>query len=363
MLKLASIEKIKKLSPIVGADSIEVADILGYKVVVRKGQFQEGDFCIYIQSDTVAPDRPEYEMLKNKSFRVKIIRLKGQYSEGLALPISILDGRAALDEGKELGNSWSIKTPTSVYRSFGNIGEEAVSEGWDITAEMGVTKYSKPVPACLAGDAEGYFPSFLKKTDELNIRTYPETVEEMKGKESILTLKMDGSSGTFYLKDEKFGVCSRNLELKESSLNAFWKVAKEYKIEEALRAFRVKYPGDYACQGEVYGPGIQGNPMKADKIKLSLFNFFSIKLQKYADFDIFMEFCLENNLPFAPVVWAGKFDFTLEQLIEMANKSEYLPGVNAEGLVCRPCKDQESNTLGGRMSFKIISEPYSLKND
>jgi len=331
-MKLASIERIKKLSPIEGADNILVADILGYKVVVKKNEFQENDLCVYHYSDTILPQKPEYEFLRNKNFRLKTIRLKGQYSEGLALPINIL------------------------------LDKDSIVEGMDVTEQTGIQKYEKPVPAQLAGKVEGSFPSFLKRTDELNGRTYPDVIKELQGKESCITLKMDGSSGTFYLKDEKFGVCSRNLELKEEEGNGFWKVAREYKIEEALRAFRAKFPGDYAVQGEVYGPGIQKNPMKAEKISLALFNFFSIKHRKYADFDVFMEFCVENNLPFVPVVWAGKFNFSLEQLINMANEQEYLKGVSAEGIVCRPCKEQQSEVLGGRMSFKILSEPFAIEN-
>ena len=37
---LAHIEKIASLSPIEGADRIEVAQVLGWKVVVKKGEFQ-----------------------------------------------------------------------------------------------------------------------------------------------------------------------------------------------------------------------------------------------------------------------------------------------------------------------------------
>lgn len=361
--KLASIERIKKITPISGADNIVCADILGYKVVVKKQDFNEGDLCVFHYPDTIVAERPEYEFLRSKGFRIRTCKLKGQISQGLAIPVSILHGRAALDNNEDLGNLWNVVSPTLVYRSFGHIGSEKVKEGWDVTAEMGIEKYEKPISPQLAGVALGSFPSFLRKTDETNCKNYPEVIEEMRGKESYVTTKRDGSPVTFYLKDDRFGVCSRNLELKDIEGNALWTMARKYKIEEALKAFRSRYPGDYSCQGEIFGPGINGNKMGETEVKIELFNFFSINHQKYADFDVFMEFCMENGLPFVPVVWAGIFDFSLDDLTNIANNLKYENGQPAEGIVCRPCKEQESEALKGRMSFEVISEKFCLLNE
>ena len=47
MRKLASIQQILDIRPIKGADVIEVASVLGWNVVVKKGEFSVGDKCIY----------------------------------------------------------------------------------------------------------------------------------------------------------------------------------------------------------------------------------------------------------------------------------------------------------------------------
>ena len=89
--KLATIEKIAALNPIKDADAIEVAAIRGWKVVVKKGEFQVGDLCVYCEIDSVLPERPEFEFLANKNYRIKTIKLRGQVSQGIAFPLSILD--------------------------------------------------------------------------------------------------------------------------------------------------------------------------------------------------------------------------------------------------------------------------------
>src|SRR5512133_1532260 len=88
--KLASIQKIVSLTPIEGADKIEVATVLGWNVVVKKGDFKVGDACVYIEIDSILPDRPEFEFLRERKFRIKTIRLKGQVSQGICFPLSIL---------------------------------------------------------------------------------------------------------------------------------------------------------------------------------------------------------------------------------------------------------------------------------
>ena len=47
MRKLASIQKIKSLEPIPEADAIEKATVLGWQLVVKKGEFKTGDLVVY----------------------------------------------------------------------------------------------------------------------------------------------------------------------------------------------------------------------------------------------------------------------------------------------------------------------------
>src|SRR3990167_6403004 len=94
--KLASIQIIKELNPIEGADKIEVASILGWKAVVEKGKFKLNDKIVYCEIDSLLPIKPEYEFLRKyhkkmengiEGFRIKTIRLKGQISQGLVVSV------------------------------------------------------------------------------------------------------------------------------------------------------------------------------------------------------------------------------------------------------------------------------------
>ncbi|WP_337564108.1 hypothetical protein [Megasphaera sp.] len=65
MRKLASIQKIISLTPIPNADRIELARVLGWKCVVKKGEFKVGDKCVYIEIDSIPPsDNPVFDFLK-----------------------------------------------------------------------------------------------------------------------------------------------------------------------------------------------------------------------------------------------------------------------------------------------------------
>src|SRR5712671_5792843 len=238
-MKLASIQTISEIRPIDGADRIEAATVLGYQTVVKKGEFRPGDLCVWHEPDTVAAEKPEYEFLRKQGFRLKVSRFKGQVSQGLALPLSVL--------------------PTADN-----------SVGQDVTELTGIRKYEKPLSPNLAGVAKGAFPSWMPKTDEPNLRSFPAALDEFTGRECVITQKVDGTSGTFYLRAGQFGVCSRNLELVEDATTAFWRVAHELQLREALATLR----GDFALQGEVHGEGIQSNHLGRQGVGLAAFDLF-----------------------------------------------------------------------------------------
>src|SRR5205807_2092720 len=118
------------------ADAIEKATVLGWELVVKKGEFQSGAPCVYCEIDSLMPDRPEFAFLKPRGMRIRTVRLRGQFSQGICFPLSILP------EGTE------------------------AQEGMDVTELLGITKYEPPLPANLAGKVKGGFPGFLPKTDE-----------------------------------------------------------------------------------------------------------------------------------------------------------------------------------------------------
>jgi RNA ligase (TIGR02306 family) len=328
MRTLASIQRIKALAPIVGADAIEKATVLGWQLVVKKGEFQVGDLAVYCEIDSLLPDRPEFEFLKARGMRIRTIRLRGEISQGICFPLSILP------EGAEL------------------------VEGADVTEVIVVGKYEPPIPASLSGIMKGGFPGFIPKTDETRVQVMQEMLDKYAGTQCYVTEKLDGSSVTYYLQDGEFGVCSRNLELYESAENSLWKVARSLQIEEKLRA----RGGNHALQGEIVGEGIQGNLYRLRGQTVFFFNLFDITAYRFLDFAGFETAMQEMELQSVPVLdRAYTLISDIPQLVALGTGRSTLSNVEREGVVIRPLT--ETRDLMGRVSFKAISPEFLLKHD
>ncbi len=338
MRKLASIQKIIALEPIEGADNILKAKVLGWELVIKKGEFAVGDFCIYCEVDSLLPDKPEFEFLRAKSFRIRTIRLRGQISQGICFPLSYLP------------------------ESF------EIEEGADCTDAMGIIKYEPPFDpgsACLGGNAKGKFPSFIPKTDETRVQILQNVLAKYAGQACYVAEKLDGSSATYYIRDGVFGVCSRNLEIEEDSQNTFWKVAKALSIEEKMRSLN----GNYALQGELVGEGIQYNKMRMKGNTVFFFNLFKIDTFEYVSYANFMRLMKELELPTVPVL-NDNFILpdSISDLVEMSKiKSSLQPAMWAEGIVIRLLDEKLDRSLlrdlggHGRISFKVINPEFLLK--
>jgi len=332
--KLATVRIIADIKPIEGADMIELATVGGWNVVVAKEVGHKvGDHVVYCEIDSFLPIREEFEFLRKSSykkmgdqegFRLKTIKLRGQVSQGLILPMNV----------------------------FGEFGWTAY-EGLDVTERLGIVKYEPPIPAELAGKVKGGFPSFIPKTDEervQNIAVEYSALSFNSKHQFYVTEKLDGSSATFYLKDGEFGVCSRNLELLETEGNTFWKVARELKIEEKLTA----HGKNIAIQGELIGEGIQGNPYKIKGQTVMFFNLHLIDEYRRGTVNEFLTFMDENDLSFVPFLEIpANLPRTVEGLLKYAEGSSILNGnTEREGVVVR--------SMDNMISFKAISNKFLL---
>lgn len=346
--KLATIQKVVSISPIEGADRLEMARVLGWQLVVKKGEFSVGDLGVYFEVDSVIPDnvliyaglwdeeKGKGKLAGSKGNRLKTIKLRGQISQGLLLPLS-------------------------------DFTVEDVEEGKDLTEELGVEKYEPPIPVQLQGVMKGNFPSFLIRTDAHRLQNYPSLIQEMYGRECYITIKIDGTSCTFYNRFNRespyntwgtshndFGVCSRNVDLKESEGNLYWQMSHKYDMVNILKDHNL------AVQGEVYGPSIQKNRMGAKDIGLKVFDVFDIHSYKYFNFNDLLYFCNTYNLPMVDVIYTGEFKWdNVYDLIDFASKQLYVEnGDIAEGIIIRPTEESYSEVLSGRLSFKVISPEY-----
>ncbi len=332
--KLASIQKIAEILPIEGADKIVCVKILGWQCVALKTEFKVDDLCVFFEIDSVLPIAQWNDHLRkepNKPLRIRTIRLKGTLSQGLALPLSIL--------------------PSGEYEV-----------GTDVTSLIGVEKYEPVVPAHLSGMVKGNFPSFLNKTDEVRLQSEPNVLAEAisKGLMLVGTLKMDGTSFTAYRRDDDFGVCSRNLDLKETADNAHWRMARKLNLENILRS-----EGSNLCiQGEMVGPGIQANRMGLKETDLYLFNLFDIDAGKYLSYHQLCQFASKHSLKVVKKV--QQIDLSMESpsvkdLLDIANELNYDNNTPAEGIVWRSACETYSDVLKSRLSFKTISNRFLEK--
>lgn len=333
MRKLATVRKVLEMRPIEGADAIELAIIGGWQCVVKKAEFKVGDLGVYFEIDSFLPIEPKYEFLRKSSyrklptgeegFRLRTVRLRGALSQGLLLPLS---------EFTDL--------PVDTY---------------DLTSFLKITQYEPPMPACLAGDAAGSFPSDIPKTDAERIQNLPDYFEQYKNAEFEVTEKLDGSSMTLFRNNDKIGVCSRNWEMKESDRSTYWVVAKK------ILPYLCK---NVALQGEIVGEGIQSNPLKIRGQKFYLFSVYDLDMHMYLNPDDRLAYfqalrLVGAELDHVPIIEPRFKVFTahptMDALLAYADgKSVICKGADREGLVFKPCSY-------GATIFKTISNAHLLK--
>jgi RNA ligase (TIGR02306 family) len=332
--QLVSVQRIDRLMPIENADFIEKAVLQGWQTIVRKGEFNEGDLCVFFEIDAVL--NPELDWVQkyasfmaDTKWRVKTCKKKQVLSQGLALPLSILP-------------------------------DEIVPEvDMDVTEILGVEKWEAPC-ALEQGNAKGNFPSHLvSKTDETRVQSALKCLEELWGKPYVITVKCDGTSATYLHVDDEFTACSRGQMKKDEEDCVYWKMARKYDLPNKLAKYK-----SYAVQGECVGQKIQQNKMKIDGHDLFVFNIWDTEARKYLDFPEFIDTCDELGLQTVPILEVGdSFKYSFEELLELAD-GKYEGTQNfREGIVIRPKEEMWSDKLHGRLSFKVISNKFLLNED
>ena len=368
MRSLVSFVRIDKVSPVEDSDRLDVAQVGGWKIVTKRDEFKPGDLAVYFEIDSFIPACDTFDFLRKNSFKVynghegyrlRTIKLRGQVSQGLLVPVSTLLDFGTLTEFE--------------FKPFGKDVIVKVEEGEDLTEALGVVKYDLEVVMNSGGPNRskpaGTFPSFIVKTDETRIQD-PKMVKNVmkflsKNPKSTwyATSKLDGSSITIYKRDDHVGVCSRNQELVDEPRSAFWRVAREVGLVD----FVTNYPGNIALQGELVGPGIQSNRLKLQKNDIYIFSAFDID-----NFEYFTGYLLKGliklandngykNIKMVPVIepWFQLPD-NKEDLLSFCEKlaertSPIAEGDPQEGVVIRPIFNND-------ISFKFISPSYLLKH-
>jgi RNA ligase (TIGR02306 family) len=343
MRKLATIRRINNLLPIEGADLILTAVIDGWTVVVKKNEFNVGDLCVYFEIDSFLPDgNPAWQHLVEKSsrmfegnrgHRLRTIRLRGQLSQGFVIPV-----------------------PESMTKLF---------EGDDVSNLLNIKKYEAPVPAELAGQVRGNFPGFIPKTDQERCQNLGHDIfVENANSRYEVTMKMDGTSFTAYHRDGETGVCGRNWELQINDDNATNTLVRMF-VDSGLQAALLEFGLNYAVQGELMGPAIQGNREAFTAARLFIFDIYDIDGGRYLSpedrhrviTELWNRGLNRDVVQHVPVMSMGA---TLSEL-GISNVGELLKFAEGPSFVHPVREGLVFKREDGGFSFKSISNAFLLK--
>lgn len=329
MNKIATIQTIHSFRTHNNADSLCIAKVLGFQVVVRKDEFKHGEKVVFVWPDTVAKPMPWNRFLDkkndNKPIRIRSCKLRGEFSTGVVLPISVLDG-----------------------------ANVPIEDGVEVAVPLGVEKYLKDIGKPASGESAGGYPShIISKTDEDLAQSNPSVEAQFRGKACYLTQKIDGQSLTLISHEGQIRVCSRNLEIKEGD-NKWWQTARKYGLPEKLNNLNI------AIQGERIAPDCQGNPLGVSEQCLYVFNVKDLDTGLYYGYHDLVKFCQDMGVPMVPTVALLTYDenMSFDKLQEMADSHLYPNGKNAEGLVLRPITPEWCAELGRMLSVKFVSRNY-----
>jgi hypothetical protein len=368
MRNLASIQKIGNLEPIQNADAIEKATVLGWQLVVKKNEFKIGGLCVYCEIDSILPDKPEFEFLKERKFRIKTVKLRGQISQGICFPLSILPEKTKITEGLDVTEMLGIKK------------WEPYQDEQKCSKQTGKILYPKWMPQWVQrilhnfkfvrdyyrqNSGQKTFPSLIPKTDETRVQVLQPLLDKYKGTGCYYTEKLDGSSITIYQINGKFGVCSRNIDLKRAETDKFWKTVLEHNLENKFK--KVFSNENIALQGELIGEGIQGNKYHLKGLDIYFFNVFFIKKYAYGSVVDLVELCQRLSEKTVPILqYYYILSNSIPELVELSKGQSEIGDTIREGIVIRPLTEIEDNEVHcqlvkNRVSFKSVNPEFLLK--
>lgn len=389
--KLASVKRIDSIEPILWANRIEKATIDGWHIVVKKDQFKVGDKCIYIEVDSLLPEKPEFEFLRQRKFKVKTIKIRDQISQGIIFSFSDLKSYNLNDDYEvdyDLTDKLGIVHYDQVQDNKNYIFNYSNSDKY-CNFRKYILKYVLKLITCLTGPINAMlpWPGYCPRSDEPRIQHVSNKIKKYIGTTCYVSEKLHGASITHYYYKGLTGVCSRNYELVASSFNNipnwkkqiskkisklfgikigdysnshYWIATNEKHILEKLRDYCLIYNCNLAIQSELCGPKISGNMYNFKSYEIFIYNIYDIDKKIYYSLDQMINFCTLTGLTMVPIL---DKEFCLHDDVdkyikEASGKSVFNSDIR-EGVVVRPIVSMFDNSMG-RISFKCISEEYLL---
>lgn len=367
MRHLATVQLIDAVYPIEGKDRIQSARILGWNVIVTK-DFSPGDAVVYVETDSVLPERPEFEFLRPKNFRIKTMKMASVISQGIAFPMSILPDDRNYVVGQDVTELLGIKEYEPLIDDPVPSPSNKKKHGRLFNRLMHF-KFFKRIYFKFFADKTGSqeFPvQLVSKTDETRIQTVPDLLKDRLHR-YVFTEKVDGTSGTWIYRRKpylfgfksSFMVCSRNRYLPHDDGSVYWQAAKKFEIEKLLGELSERYNANLVClQGECVGPKVQGNKYHLNEIKVYAFNLI-IDGVRMPTVDAKTMLMAQNaKVDFVPIVGIGQLlpviTPTVDDMLALAHGKSKIADVNREGLVVR--------STDGMISFKAVDPLYLIEH-
>lgn len=199
------------------AVALGVTRVRGHDIVVRKAEWKEGDRAVFVEPDYVLPDALLPATMRGKG-RVRPMKLRGQWSMGLLLPLA------------------GLPLP------------EDVPEGADVMEALGITRHQPPEdaggdnvvgPAC-ARDVPAYGLESWRLHGERLLR--PDDIV-------VVTEKINGETGRYACEDGRMHVGSR-IAWKDPAGSSPW--AQALRDNPWVETWCRENPGA-VLYGEVFG--------------------------------------------------------------------------------------------------------------
>jgi RNA ligase (TIGR02306 family) len=321
--KVATYEAVVLEHP--NADSLELLKLGGFQCVVQKGAFSSGQRLVFAPEKSVLPDAlaepfRKYLSGPNKD-RVKSVRLRGEYSEGVILELPI---------------------------------DDAVI-GQDISETLGIVKYEPPIPSSLAGAVAPIGDeSHFRRHDVERFRLYES--EFVDGEEIMVTEKLHGSQGVYFRQADgqwvvtSKGLATKSLSILENDGNVYWQAAHAVGLFAHVDSLEPDVPVQIFAEVLKVQKGFDyGQTQPSLRIYRVLWNGEDVTFDAVDDFF--------KNL-WVPIVFRGPCDKT--KLEAFAVGDETVSGQSRhirEGVVISPVIPRASSE-GFMLFVKLINPAY-----
>ena len=398
---LAHIEKIAWIKPIENADNIELVGVLGWQCIAKKGEFEVGSPCVYIEIDSMVPEWNEFEFLKSRKYKIKTIRFskfKDEYgtaviSQGIAIPVSTFAGINEVVNGNEGDDVTDVLKVTYYDPEDRQRKADRVPSKYDAMKQRNKNVFGKPwvkkmmhykwfrrIMFLLYGrkkDKPFKFPSWISITDEDRIELFPQYLLDYET-EWLMTEKIDGTSTTFAAEKKRFGkwefiVCSRKVRMRTPNQkcwhdeNVYWQMAEKYNMQDAIVKVAKSLSKNgvkinkIIVQGETYGYKLQGNPYKMHDVDFKAFNLIVFGKDSEGNFrkkyntNDMVTYLTPVGVPCVPILGTFKFydGCNMHNFKLMADGTSQIADVLREGIVYRNINNPDQ-------SFKSVSNEYLL---